>query len=123
MLVVSFSISGMSFILSIWMNDKGDVIGWFSFFLSYRCGVYFQCIPFFPFDAGPHCDAVVSSHNSADPQLLSVRVRNIRLIPSLEYDSSIASFSFHPDVKKTKQKKRQPPGHSALRFGGPPLTG
>ena len=56
------------------------------------------------------------SHADAGPHSLFVRVRNIRLIPSLEYDSSAASFSFHPDVKKTKQKKRQPPGHSGLKF-------
>ncbi len=34
MLVVSFPFSGVSFILSIWMNDKGDVIRRFSFFLN-----------------------------------------------------------------------------------------
>ena len=69
-----------------------------------------------------HGNAKVFSCHSADPQRKSVRVRNTRIIPLLEYDSNVASFSFHPDVKKTKQKKRQPPGHSALRFGGPSLT-
>ena len=123
MLVVSFSFSGVSLMLSFRMNDKGDVIGRFFFFLNAVRGNIVRIYVMSHWTVGTHCDADVFSRSTAGPQPLFVRVRNLRLFPSLEYDSSAASFSFHPDVKKTKQKKRQPPGHSALRFGGPPLTG
>ena len=56
MLVVSFSFSGVSFILSFRMNDKRDVIGRFFFFLNADAGFIFNAFLFLPFDAGPHCD-------------------------------------------------------------------
>ena len=55
------------------------------------------------------------SHADAGPHSLSVRVRNIRLIPSLEYDSSIADI-LSDRSERVSAKKGPPPGHSGLKF-------
>ena len=45
----------------------------------------------------------------------------LRPFPYLEYDPSVADIlSGRPE--RVSAKKGPPPGHSALRFGGPPLT-
>ena len=45
----------------------------------------------------------------------------LRLFPFLEYDSSVADIlSGRPE--RVSAKKGPPPGHSALRVDGPPLT-
>ncbi len=65
--------------------------------------------------------ATRSFPHDAGLQFKSVRVRNIRIFPFLEYDSSVADIlSGRPE--RVSAKKGPPPGHSALRFGGPPLT-
>ena len=54
-------------------------------------------------------------HYSADPHSLFVRVRNIRLFPFLEYDSSAADIlSGRPE--RVSAKKGPPPSHCGLKF-------
>ena len=45
-----------------------------------------------------------------------VRVRNTRLFPFWEYDSSVAYFPPCPDKAESKQRAKRPPGHSGLKF-------
>ena len=40
----------------------------------------------------------------------------------MEYDSSVADI-LSDRSERVSAKKGPPPGHSALRVGGPPLTG
>ena len=66
--------------------------------------------------AGLHHDDTVFSYNSAGPHNLSVRVRNTRIFPSLEYDSSVAYFPPCPDKAESKQRAKRPPSHCGLKF-------
>ena len=55
------------------------------------------------------------SHLVAGPHNLSVRGRNIRLFPSLEYDSNVADIlSGRPE--RVSAKKGPPPSHCGLKF-------
>ena len=55
------------------------------------------------------------SHADTGPHSLFVRVRNIRLIPFWEYDSSTADI-LSDRSERVSAKKGPPPGHSGLKF-------
>ena len=68
-----------------------------------------------PKGADSHQNMNVFSPSVADPQLKSVRARNTRLFPFLEYDSSVADIlSGRPE--RMSAKKGPPPSHSGLKF-------
>ena len=65
--------------------------------------------------ADPHHYANVFSHSVAGQQLKTIRDRNARLFPSLEYDSNVADIlSGRPE--RVSAKKGPPPSHCGLKF-------
>ena len=47
---------------------------------------------FYVWEVGANCSADVLSHSAAAPQLKSVRIRDLRIIPFMEYESMVAYF-------------------------------
>ena len=68
------------------------------------------------FGASPHMGEPRLLHGGTDPHREPVRVRNTRLFPFWEYDSSVAYFPPCPDKAESKQRAKRPPGHSGLKF-------